>query len=132
MQIINEMAQREGWLLAEHSGGKFNAKFMIDKFDEDPRFASDAEAEAFVRKLAEAGSDYHQLAIAAHEQLSSDVLDKTVVKVAVTLEVDYRLNGIGLPAIQNLLRKNLEELIGNEGLVDHLAAEVNGWSISFN
>lgn len=131
MRIIDEMAQREGWLLTEHTGGKFNAKFMIDKFDEDPRFASDAEAEAFVRKLAEAGSDYHQLALAAHDKLSSEVLDKTVVKVTVMLEVDYRLNGIGLPVVHNLLRENLEELIGNEGLVDHLPAEVKGWSIDF-
>lgn len=131
MRIIDEMAQREGWLLGEHSGGKFNAKFMIDKFDEDPRFATDDEALAFVRKLAEAGSDYHQLALAAHDRLSSEVLDKTVVKVEVTLAVDYRLNGIGLPVVHNLLRENLQELIGNEGLVDHLPAEVTGWSISF-
>jgi hypothetical protein len=131
MQIIDEMAQREGWLLAEHSGGRFNAKFMIDKFDEDPRFGSDDEALAFVRKLAEAGSDYHQLALAAHDKLASEVIDKTVVKVTVILEIDYRLNGIGLPVVHNLLRENLQELIGNEGLVEHLACETTGWSINF-
>jgi hypothetical protein len=131
MQVIDEMAQREGWLLAEHSGGKFSGRFMIDKFDEDPRFASDAEAEAFVRKLAEAGSDYHQLALAAHGQHASNVVDDKVVEVTITLKVEYRLNGIGLPVVHNLLRENLEELIGNEGLVDQLPAEVTGWSISF-
>jgi hypothetical protein len=130
MGIIDEMAQREGWLLSEHSGGSFNAKFMIDKFDEDPRFANDDEALAFVRKLAEAGSDYHQLALAAHDKLSTQVLDTTVVKVKVTLEIDYRLNGIGLPVVHKLLRENIEELIGDEGLVEHLPCETTDWSIS--
>jgi hypothetical protein len=132
MKIIDDMSQREGWLLTVNYGGTDDGKYIIERMDEDSRFATDLEALAFVRKHAEAGHDYHRLALAAHGKLAKEVRDDTVTKVAVTLDIDYLTNGVGLGHLQGIVRQNLTNLIDSDGLVDLSAAEVKGWSISFN
>lgn len=62
--LLNQVASDEGWLLTLVN----NDRYMIERDDEMAMFATDEDAEAFVRKQADNGSLAHRLALMAHAQ----------------------------------------------------------------
>lgn len=122
IEKISEIALEDGWVFGTIDGDE-GEKFVISKHDEANVFGSDSDAYNFVMQKAGRQSVYHKMALAAHNGSYSTVTGFTTVNARVSLDIEYKVpNGMNADELEELLKANMINMIGNGGLTGETEA----------